>query len=287
MAYDVGQKVRIPITVRDETGTPADATVAIVVTRPDGTTTTPTTVDDAGTGNYHADIIATAAGPWWWSAAASGAVIAVDSGQFYVRSGGPWIVSLNEAKKHLNKSLADTTDDEELRDWIDASTYVIQNIVGAVVPRTVVEYHDGPGTRSIFLRVGPVLEVTEVREVWGQGDIRILTAEPADLVALTDDQYRIDVATRRLTRRGSGFAAGWPRGTNNIRVTYRVGQQPIRQNIRSAALELIGHHWRASQLASGRTRPREQTNDAALVGIAIPNRVAGLLGTKRAPRLGG
>jgi hypothetical protein len=60
----------------------------------------------------------------------------------------------------------------------------------------------------------------------------------------------------------------------------------VPQNYRQAALELLAHHWRASQLVAGSTRPREGTPDAVGVGIAMPHRVALLLSGRRAPLLG-
>ena len=289
MAFDIGQKVRLPVAVADADGTPTAAAMAVVITRPDGTVfPAGAVVQDAGVGNYHVDVTTdgTNWGPWLWTFTASGAVVAVYSGQFFVRAPGPRIVSLEEVKHHLNKSLDVHDDDEELRDWIDATRWVIENIKGVVVPRTFVEYHDGGG-RQITLRRGPVISVAEVRLAWGPGDVRVLTAEADDMVGATVDQYLLHPQTRRLLHRNGGWTMRWPYGQQNIRATYRAGRIVPEDNIRQASKELIGHFWRQSQLATGNTRPRADAPDPTSMAYGVPNRVRELLGTKRAPRLGG
>jgi hypothetical protein len=288
MAYDIGQAVRLPVTVRDVTGAVTDATMAITVTRPDGTVYTAPSITHDGLGQYHADVIPDANnyGPWLWTYTASGAAIGVYTGQFLVRTPGPRIVSLVEAKKHLNKDLTITTDDEDIRDFIDAAQFVIEFRLGtAVVPRTVVEYFDG-GTEVVHLRTGPVMSILEVREQWSPGDQRVLTAEPDTSVGLSDSNYILENPTRRVLRRMSGYPYQFPPGSLNVKVTYRVGTQVPQANVHLAALELISHVWRASQLASGQTRTKEVTESLVAIGYAVPNRVRELLAVKRAPRLG-
>jgi hypothetical protein len=103
----------------------------------------------------------------------------------------------------------------------------------------------------------------------------------------TDNQYVVDLGLRQLIRRGSGYARRWGAGYGSVAVSFMTGRRPVPPNFRTAAFELLAHHWRASQLVSGATRPREGTPDTAGVGIAIPNRVLVMLaGAKRAPLLG-
>lgn len=283
MAYDVGQVVRLPLEARDADGNLVDATITLDIARDDGTTfPAPALVHD-GTGLYHADVVTDSSGVWSWEASTPAG--AVGSGQWYVRIGGPALLSLVEAKKQLNKPLTVTTDDDELRDWIDAVTYVIERRAGAVVRRTVVEYHDG-GTWQLTLRRGPVITVSEVREIWGPDDVRLLTAEPEGGTPTTNDQYLMVTASRTLVRRSYGAAMWFPPGTANVRVSYVVGRSPVPPNYRLAAAELLTHHWRNSQLAAGATRVREDALTGLLTGVDIPNRVMSLIGTRKAPRLG-
>jgi len=287
MAYDIGQMVRIPVTVKDLTGALTDATMAIVVTRPDDTVYPAPAIVHSGLGSYYADVVpdGTSYGPWQWQYTASGAAVGVYTGQFLVRTPGVRIVSLAEAKRHLNKDSTVTTDDEDIRDFIDAAQFVIEFRLGvAIVLTTAVEYFDGGG-RAVHLRRGPVASVTEVREQWAPGDQRTLTLEPDNSVGVTDTQYIVDTPGRRIIRRANGFDYAFPCGSRNVKVTYRPGSTAPAANIRLAALELIAHVWRASQLASGQTRTKS-AEEMVTVGFAVPNRVRELLGVKRAPRLG-
>lgn len=287
MGYEVGAKVRLPVEVRDPAGVLTNATMTVLVEREDGTPYTGlgSPVND-GTGLYHIDAVVDTPGLLRWTWNATGAVIGVYRGQAYVRTPFAGIISLKEAKEHLNKRMDDTTDDEELLDWIDAITLAIEKQVGPVVLREYIESYSG-GSNRIFLRERPVISVTQVLEDWGPDDQRILTEELYG-GPYADDQYTVDEAHGVITRHTGGYPMYFPAGTSNIEITYTAGKQPIPQNIRTAAKELLNHHWRASQIATGQLNPRVNVpQDTATTGIAIPNRVTLLLGYRRGPRLGG
>lgn len=284
MSYEIGQKVRVALEVRTELGVLTNATVAVTTVKPNLVAgPSPTALND-GVGLYHFDVTPDAVpGPWQWTATITGTVTAVQRGQFWVRDPAIALISLEEIKSHLNKSLSVHDDDDELRDWIDAARFVIEREVGPVLPRTVVERY--PGGRPMFtLRTGPVISVISVQEVWGPGDTRTLTVE--DGVTYGDNQYLFDAFNRRIARRNNGWRAYFPSGDANVTVTYQVGRYPIPMNHKLATAELISHLWRASQLAAGGARPNLNTPDVIPVGYAVPNRVRELLGRRRAPRLG-
>lgn len=292
MAYDIGQTVRVPVSVKDADGDPIDATMAIEVLRPDGTTFPPPSIVNDGVGEYHSDITtdATNYGTWQWKFSASGTILpAVYTGQFFVRVPGQRIVSLTEAKEHLNKSRLVVTDDEELRNFIDMTTVVLEGIKGPIIPRTITEYHNG-GCRGIFLRYRPVISITSVQEVVSQGDVRTLTAEPDLGIGATENQYTIDLPRGRILRRDTGFNSYFASGSRNVKIIYKVGLQPLEANVRMAALELLTHFWRASQLSRGGTRPRDnrdaETDVSLVTSYGVPTRIRQLMGKKKAPRIG-
>src|SRR5262245_11776900 len=128
MGYEVGQRVRIAVDVKDINGNLAAATMALVVLREDGTAYAGLTIVHDSTGKYHSDVTVDTPGRITWQWNATGAVIGVYYGQAYVRSPFAGILSLTEAKVHLNKSLTDTSDDDELLDWIDAITIALEKI---------------------------------------------------------------------------------------------------------------------------------------------------------------
>lgn len=287
MSYEVGQRIRLSTVVTNEDGTPTDATMNIAVYREDGTPYAGVTPTHAGTpGAYYADVTVDTPGRITWEWTASGAVVSKKHDQAYVRN--PWagILSLREAKEHLNKSLTDTSDDDEILDWIDALTIAVEKETGPIVPRPYVETFDG-GKRQLFLTYTPIVSVSEVREVWGDADIRILTPEVSG-GPYGDNDYYVDLDTGMIERRNGGYPQSFPFGCMNVRVTYSAGRTPIPANLRLATRELLSHHWRASQLSSGATRPRSDVPaDSTIMQYGMPNRVTTLIGYKRAPLLGG
>jgi hypothetical protein len=64
--------------------TPSDATVALTVKAPDGTTITPS-VTHVATGQYSAAVSITMPGTWSYRWVATGALVAADEGQFSAR----------------------------------------------------------------------------------------------------------------------------------------------------------------------------------------------------------
>lgn len=291
MSFEVGEAIRVSTTVRDPSGAPADPVglPAFAAFRDDGTAYAglPAVTDDPGTGTFHIDFTPDSPGVQRWTWTVTNPFAWAEQDQAFVRSPGARIVSLKEAKNNLNKAQNVTSDDEEVLDWIDAATYVMEQQVGVIVPRTFTEAYNG-GHSTIFLRRRPVVSVTTVTEVLGPGMSTVITAEPLG-GPYTDSQYILDGVV--LRRRRSGYDGYWAYGCGNVIVTHKAGRSPVPPNYRTAALELISHYWRASQLASRGARTSAVANApvdmTTLLGIALPNRVAVLLGGKRAPRLGG
>lgn len=282
MAYDVGQRVRVDLSIVDEDGAPADTTLTVDMTRGDFTAYPAPAVVHDGLGAYHFDVDVDVPGPWVWYATGTTPVKAARAGQFFVRSSGARLLSLDEGKRYLNKDLIITTDDEEVLDLIDTATTLIEEIVGAVTPRTVTEVHNG-GTHTIFLhqRARAITSVVEAQQV---GVVVTLTAEVPG-VSAPNDGYLFD-ADLSAIRRSTGGSRMWFIGI--VTVVYVAGRMVVPPNFRTAAGELLSHVWRQSQFTRGVTRPRTNEQDPNLVmGYAIPNRVRELLGTsKRGPRLG-
>lgn len=113
--YDLGDSVLLSTTVYDPTtNLPADATMALAVTKPDGTAGSIGSINHPSTGNYNASTTATdQVGTWFYKWTASGALTAVDSGQFTVSDPAPpSYASLAQLKHRLR--ITDTTDDSEL-----------------------------------------------------------------------------------------------------------------------------------------------------------------------------
>ncbi len=237
--------------------------VVLTVTAPDGTTTTPAPTSTA-TGKFKYDLVTAQAGRYLFRWVTTGPSTAWTD-VIDVRPADPeFIVSLADVKKHLGKSLDDTTDDEELREYIEAATNAVEDIRGeVVVRRTIVEDIACPlGTRAILLDRQPVISLTSIASV---------------------DMYTIwAVVDLHVSRHGIVSVLSGPALWGLVRFTYVAGHAVIPANYALAAKIIIQHLWATQQRPS--LGPRNPfgggDEDAAPTGLgyAIPNRALQLLG---------
>lgn len=270
MSYTLGQQALLTTLVTDTTtGLPTNATMALTVTRPDGTTLVSgvgLTIANPTTGTYTCSVPTTQVGTYLYLWSASGAAIGVDDGQFDVLAITRRISSLADVKLHLNKN--NTADDVELQDFADAAQSVVQREIGDVVPTSYTELLplDGP---NIVLSRRPIISVTTVQ-------VRTLSSP---FTTVDPTAYLLHPTTGIIEHLSSWFI-----GTN-AQVTYIAGLSgPVPPNVRLGHLELTAHLWRNSQMGRNRrvrgTGPEDDTATVAL-GFSLPNRVRELLGPKR------
>lgn len=289
--YDVGDQVHVSTTVFPAgSNSPANATMAIAVTRPDLSAAPTPSINNDGVGQYSADVPVTAAGNWLITWSASGAVVGKDEYQFFVQPPGFRIVSLTDAKVHINKTMTYTGDDNELRGYIDTAGELIESLAGPVVNRTVVEYHNG-GNVQIFPRLWPVMSITSIVESWPGGPNYTLN-QMADLGVggSTGFDFTFDPVTGAVTRRVQNWEYPFPGGVNNIKLTYVAGRaQPWPAKYRMAALAEISWLWRLFGTGRGAGRPSVGMNEetVAVPGFgAVPVAVVSLIGTDLPPQAG-
>jgi hypothetical protein len=264
--FDLGATVRLTAECRDPGGVLATAsTAAVTVTLPDGTTASPTP-SATGVGTYRADYATSVPGRhsvrWLFTGPTHAYTDVLD-----VREAAPpAIMSLADGRRHLKKT--DTGDDEEIRDWIEACTRAVEQFVGPVVVRTVVETADFRSARSVALEQIPALSLTSVVAVRTGGT----SYDVGDL--------DLDPQTGIVTRKDGGMLYG------PLRFTYPAGRAIVSANIRGAARIILQHLWRTRQ---GPGRPQRGTDDYDVtepipgLGFAIPNRAVQLLDPDRLP----
>lgn len=257
--YDLGDPVPLSVTVKDSSGALANAgAVTLTITLPDGSSASPA-VTNSSTGVYTATYTPAVAGRFAVRWVATGANACAFSDVFDVRpSAATGLFSLADARAVLN--ITGTTQDEELRDYVDAVTILIEERVGAVLPRTVSEVVRARDV--ITLTVTPIVSLTSVTPVLTAG----WAVNVANLV--------FDSATGRVwDYRRSSFA------NDLYTVVYVAGRQgTVPRNISMAARLLLKHLWKNQQGPT--TRPGSQGADpmaAALSGYAVPNAVEQLL----------
>lgn len=124
--YDIGDGVALTFTVTVG-GVLTDATVAVTVTDPSGTTSTPSVVN-ASTGVYTAAVAATAAGTWLYRWTATGDATSAEEGTFIVEApvAADLYASVNELRSRFR--LEDADDDELLEKAIRAASRHIDDL---------------------------------------------------------------------------------------------------------------------------------------------------------------
>jgi hypothetical protein len=275
MPFDLGDTVRLTADSKNAGGTLTNATtVALTVALPDGTTASPAVTNPpAVTGQYTLDYTTVQAGRhsvrWVFTTPNS-----AYTDMFDVREASPpGIVSLADAKAHLNIGSSTTTHDDELRGWIESVTHLVEQYTGICARGTVVEDHDiqPSGVNALALRRTPVISLTSAAA--------ILTGGTSYTVADLDVDVRMGIV-----RRLDGGRMYGP-----LRVTYVAGRTVIPANITAAARIILAHLWRTQYGASragsaiGGGEDFLVTEQIPGLGYAVPNRALQLLEPHRLP----
>jgi hypothetical protein len=277
--YDLGDKVYLSWNTVDSSGAPVNpGTVTLTIFLPDGTsTTTPTST--ASTGAYTASYQPSQVGRYVIAWAATGSYPQAYSDVFEVRDiADLGIVGLDEAKAYLNIPSTDSTLDEELRRFIDASTDLAETYVGQVLGRRTFtdELYDG-GADCIRIRNPRALSITSVYE-------------NGALVAPSG--YALDYTGQRLYRVGSStlFANNsygyWTAGFNNIKITYVAGYVNPPMAAKQGVMEILRHLW-TTQRGSFNVMGRVQSGDELYQAptYSLPRRAMELLDPTSFPGL--
>lgn len=262
MPYDLGDVVGLAVKVTNAANAPANAaSIVLTITLPNGTTVVPTIVNPpVVTGTYVWDHLTTVPGRHtvrWISTNPSSA----HTDAFDVRPlAPPLMFSLADAKKTLNIAATNTTDDDEIRDFIESVTSAVEHIVGPVVRQIKVERHQG-GTHLV-LRETPVISITSIVPVFPGG----ISYGPADVDVepTTGEVWLLN---------GASFI-----GT--VRVTFIAGREVTLANIRDAGRIILKHLWGIQNGQAGLPSMNIGAEEVTMIpglGFAIPNRAIQLL----------
>lgn len=262
MAYDLADSVPLAVDIKDAAGAYTNATgVTLTITLPDGTTVTPpVTNPPASTGKYRVTYVAAQEGRHvvrWVTTVPNTAHTDV----FDVReAASPALLSLADEKEHLEIPASDTTDDDELRDFIEAATEIVEQYVGPIVRRTHTVQLDPHGCVYLTLPHTQVLEVTA------------LTLIRDGTTPLVVSDLNVDTAAGVISRKDGAGLPYWP-----VNITYKVGRPVIKRNWSLAARMIVKHNW-SVKLGN---LPSIQGDDRGYVvsgsGYLVPYRALSLL----------
>lgn len=270
--YPLGAPVLVSTTVRDVSGLVTPTTIVLAVRAPDGTTVSYNAPTATGTGAYSqqipaADLPDAGHYTYVWTTTGPGAGVIGGSIDVYDPADLS-VISLEDAKQQLNMTV--TSNDDELRFMVAATTRVIERLAGAVVPRTVIEVvRQRGGCRSLMLTTCPVLSVTSLTS--------IVDGRTYDVSALY-----VDSPLAGMVRRADqGAISGGP-----WTAVYQAGRLEVPANIGLAARMLVEHLWE-TQRGAAQINPPTLSVDASLgtpgVWFAVPNKVKELLDGESVP----
>ena len=271
MPFDLGVTARLTAQCLDPDGTPATAdTATVTVTLPDGTTVTPAAEETSTAGTYRTDHVTTMVGMhtvrWVFTGPAHAYTDVLDVQE----EAPPAILSLADAKKHLNLPLDDTSEDGEVRFWNVATTRAVEYYTGPIVPRSITETHTERRAAVVVLRHTPVLALVSVEPTHQGG------------TAYAVDDLVLDGATGEVSRYSGGPLYG------PLQYVYRAGRTVVKENISGAARIILQHLWitqRAGRRGAlpGGGQDYSVTEPIPGLGYAIPNRALNLLEPDRLP----
>jgi len=270
---DVGQVYHATLTIKDQATPPS--TAALTITLPDASAVTPSVGPGAASGTdwlIAYDYATTMAGlhKAAWQTQGPGTA-ATD--YFSVRDFAS-ILSLAEAKNHLAPSAAAATawtgDDDELRNFLQAVTEVVESKVGPCVRRTVTQRVADQGCR-IVLNQAPVISVTSVTSVWTGGP----NWAGSSLVVDTDAGI-VDTQLGAVPF----YYGPWD-------VVYVTGRAVVPERTLHAAKELLRHLWETQrgQLAAPVLGGGDTFTTSSGFAFSIPNRVTEMLQDDMTPAI--
>jgi uncharacterized phiE125 gp8 family phage protein len=170
-------------------------------------------------------------------------------------------VTLDDVKAYLN--ITRTTNDNELTGFLDVAIAAVEDVIGPIDARTVVEEIDSHGP-NIVLSQTPVLSVTSV------------SIEPWLGAAAIDDTtaWRLNPATGVLRRKVIGGSLPYYGPGSIFTVTYTVGRTSTPAPVFQAILMQVAEMWESQRgtmpmPASGETPPPSYGGNAGFLSPAV------------------
>jgi hypothetical protein len=255
------------VEVKDENGVLAAAgAVALTITLPDASTVTPT-ITNPSTGVYTVSYPTTQAGRHTVRWVATGLNASVFTDSFDVDASAPTgLVSLSDVKAHLNMSASVTTNDEELRRFIDAATDFVEGKIGPVVRRTISKTVI-PGSDGRLYLNGPAVSLTTITAAYGSGG------------TYTVGDYYLDTTYGVVHPPYYGATFSLP-----VTVEYVGGRVIVPAAIRQAALDYIKWSWEGQRGATALPLPGGEFGVAT--SATVPWKITQALEPYKMPGIG-
>ena len=221
---DLGDVVPLRVLITDDNNALANAgTVVLTITLPDGTTTVTPAVTNPSAGVYTATYTPTLAGRHGVRWVATGTNASAYTDAFDVDAAATGIVSLADAKAHLN--ITSTTHDAEIRTMIDAATEWVEHRIGPVVRRSITTTVTPASDGRLYLEP-PVISLTSLTSAYGYTQTFTLASVYTDL----------NTGVVHYGYAGSTFS--YP-----VTITYVAGRAIVPAAVRLATMMMLKAFW--------------------------------------------
>lgn len=238
-------------------------TVVLTVTKPDGSTVTPAPTVTESSGVYSASVPSSLPGRYLLSWSKDATPDAAFTDVLNVWPADPrFMLSIADVREYVGLAATDTSADSKLRLFSASATVVIEDIVGAVLVRTVTQKANGGKTGVALWE-----RITESADI---------TVTVDGTVQTEDTDYTIDRNAAIVYAGGPTSPGRFPAGRQNISIEYSVGEDVIPPNLLQAAGELIRHLYQfGHQAVHAEWSDAPSTDDLAETpsGWLVPRRV--------------
>lgn len=229
-------------------GAPTGGTIAVAITRPDGTafSAPAPTVDGQGA---RVTYVPNMPGRWFIAWTSTGSKVSAYTDIVDVWPADPrFLISVDDARSAIGWAVGNVTAQwlDDLRLYIAAATPVIEDIVGTVVPKTFTQVIP-KGWNFAALYERPVNAITSI-------------VYP-DATTITEYDLRSESGMLYLSANTTAAAT----------VTYTAGVTQVPQNVRLATRELVRHWWQQGMQAQHAGGGEGEVTTQ--MGYAVPRRV--------------
>lgn len=251
--YDLGDGVPLEHEVRDADRVLTSATVALTLTRPDGTSFSSPTITNPSTGIYRAVPVPDAAGTWSGAWSTSGAVTSVTPFAFVVGDPAPALYTdLPTVKAGLGK----TTDDDR-DDLIESAIAAASRMIDERCGRRF--YTDTTATSRIFTALDRHTTIGDAQSVRVDDiatDDGLLVETRTSFAGTWTTVTGVELGPDNADMLGRPwtevvYQAGWIGDTSKIRVTARWGWPGVPDGVTQAAALLAARLYRRKDSPQG------------------------------------
>jgi hypothetical protein len=176
------------------------------------------------------------------------------------------LTTLATAKDFLEIAVSNTSQDTRIERFINAASAMIEQYCSRRFKvQTFIEVHDGRSSQSILLHNWPAQKPSEVNidPSWAFGPS---TALAVDTFTVMDNGW--------LTLRSSIF----PRGVQNIKITYQAGYSTVPADLEEIALMLVEYLYQHRNDRRSGIKSKSKSGENIAYMETIPPNITSLLG---------